>query len=361
MNKKIIFVLILITISIGLLFFFLREKEVTPEIPVGGVLNIYNWEDYLSEEVVSEFERKYGIKVNVDFFEDSDDVLIALRENPEKYDLVIADDDYVEYFVKLRLFGELNQEMIPNIANIDRDAIRGSFDEEINYCVPYVSGYTGIAFNSEFIEDYDGSRDIFWNEDFKGKITMVNNAAEILLHAIFYLGYNPQDITEEQLREAEEKAIELKKMDILFGDPVQQREWIVSGDAWIGYIYSTEVVFIYEEKEDIEFLAPKEGAHLWSDSFCISKDSKNKEAAHLFLNYLLEKEVMAKNSEDIYALMPGKEIKQYIDKDILGEIEELNLPENKDALRKSTYVNYILLEEAESILSNITRELKIRE
>lgn len=361
MNKKVIFILTLAVTLAVFLFFFLRKKETSPDFLVGGVLNIYNWEDYLSEEVVSNFEKEYGIKVNVDFFEDSDDVLIALRENPEKYDLVIADDDYVEFLVRLRLLGELNQGKIPNIENIDRNAIRGSFDEEIRYCIPYTSGYTGVVFNPDYIEDYDGSRDIFWDENYKGKITMVNNAAEILMHAIYYLGYNPKNITEDQLKEAEEKALELKKMDILFGDPVQQREWIVNGDAWLGYIYSTEVVFIYEEKEDVLFLAPKEGAHLWSDSFCISKDAKNKEAAHLFLNYLLEKEVMAKNSEDIYALMPGKEIKQYIDQDILEEIEELSVPKDEDILKRSTYVNYILLEEAENILSNITRELKIRE
>ncbi len=360
MNKKIIFILVLAPIII-FLFFFFREKKFSPESSFGGVLNIYNWEDYLSEDVINDFEKEYGIKVNVDFFEDSDDVLIALREDPEKYDLVIADDDYVEYFAKLRLLEELNHEMIPNIENIDRDAIKGSFDEEIKYCIPYTSGYTGIAFNPEYVEDYDGSRDIFWDEDYKGKITMVNNATEILLHAIYYLGYNPRNITDEQLKEAEEKALELKKMEILFGDPVQQREWIANEDAWIGYIYSTEVVFIYEEKENVEFLAPKEGAHLWADSLCISKDSQNKEAAHLFLNYLLEKEIMAKNSEDIYALMPGKEIKQYIDEEILEEIMELNLPSDTDILERSTYVNYILLEEAEKILSNITRELKIRE
>ena len=85
MKKKLIFAIILIIVfaSAAFLFFFFGKKEVSPDPFVGGVLNIFNWEDYLSEEVVSEFEKEHGIKANVDFFEDSDDVLVALREDPE--------------------------------------------------------------------------------------------------------------------------------------------------------------------------------------------------------------------------------------------------------------------------------------
>jgi spermidine/putrescine transport system substrate-binding protein len=363
MNKKILFIIFFLAIlfSVFALFFLKKKEPVLEDSFEGRILNIYNWEDYLSEEVIGDFEKMYGVTVNLETFEDSDDVLFMLREDSSKYDLVIADDDYVEYFIKMRLLQKINKSLIPNLKNIDRKLIAGSFDEEMEYCIPYASGYTGIMINPQFVENYDGERDIFWDERYKGKITMVNNAAEILIHAAYHLGYNPSNITIEELKSAEEKALELKEMDVLFGDPVQQREWIVNEDAWGGYLYSTEVVFIQEEKEDVEFFTPKEGAHLWSDSICVSKDAKNKDVAELFLNYLLNIEVMAKNSEDIYALMPGIGIEGYINEEILEEIRGLDFPEDKEILKKSTYVNYFLREDVYDILSNITRELKIRE
>ncbi len=344
---------------------FLLEEEyvaVTDEEPlISGVLNIYNWEDYLSEELIGDFEKKYGVTVNLDYFEDSDDVLVSLRQSPGKYDIFITDDDYVEYFAKLRLLKKIDHQKIPNLKNIKEDALIGSVDEKMEYCVPYTSGYTAVVINNNDIKNYDGSRDIFWNEEYKGKITMPNNAMEILVSAVYYLGYNPKDINYEQLLEAEEKALELEEMDILFGDPVQQRDWLVDEEAIIGYVYSTEVVFIQEDNESIDFFAPQEGAYLWSDWICMSKDVNNFELVHLFLNYLYETENMAKNSEDIYSIMPGKNVEDYIDDEILELVDGLDFPKDKEILKKSVRINYSLWDEAQDVLSNITRELKIRE
>lgn len=328
---------------------------------VEGVLNIYNWEDYLSEELIEEFEEKYDVTVVLDYFEDSDDVLISLRQDPGKYDIFVVDDDYVEYFVQLRLLNTIDHQKIPNLRNIKQEALKDSVDEEMKYCVPYTSGYTTVVVNEDYIDDYNGLRDIFWDDDYKGKITMPNNAMEILINSIFYLGYNPRDITYEQLLEAEEKSIELLEMDILFGDPVQQRDWLVEEDAIIGYVYSTEVAFIQEDNESIKYFAPEEGVYLWSDWICVSRDAKNSELVHLFINYLYDIEKMARNSEDIYSIMPGEGVENYIDGEVLEMVDGLDFPNDENILKKSVRINYSMWDEAQDVLSNITRELRIRE
>ncbi len=367
MNKKTIIILaaaLLLLISGFLVFSFLQKDKTgtgDEELVYGDVLNIYNWDDYLGEEVIRGFEEMYGIKVNLETYEDSDDVLIALQGSPEKYDIVVAEDDDVEYFSQLRYLENLNHAKIPNISNIKRGNLKGSFNENMLYCAPYVPGYTGVAINPKYVNNYDGDRSVFWNEAYRGKITMPMSSQEILLNSIYYLGYDPNKMTQEQFKEAEAKSLELKNMDILFGDPVQQREWLAGEGAWIGYTYSTEVVFIQEENEDIEFFAPKEGVRLWADSLCIPKHAKNKEGAYLFINYLLDIENMAKNSEEIYAMMPGINIERYIDADILEKIKGLDFPEDKNILAKSRYSYFYLTEEVQEIFSNISRELNIRE
>ncbi len=365
MDIKILLLMVVI-IFLGFLSIFESfigkvSEEDNNNVVVQGVLNIYNWEDYLSEDIIEEFEDKYGVVVNLDYFEDSDDVLISLRQDPGKYDIFIADDDYVEYYSELRLLKEMDHQKIPNLRNIKKEALQGSVDEKMQHCVPYTSGYTTIVVNQEYIEEEINSRDIFWNEDYRGKITMPNSAIEILLNSIYYLGYKPNSITYDQLLEAEKKSIELLEMDVLFGDPVQQREWLVNEDALVGYVYSTEVAFIKEDNESIDFFVPKEGVHLWSDWICVSKDAKNVDLAHFFINYLYEIEMMARNSEDIYSIMPGEGVENYMDSEILGQVDGLDFPKDKEILSKSSRVNYTLWDEAQDVLSNIIRELKIRE
>ncbi len=361
-----ILLLIVIIIFLGFLSIFDSFVTMYPEkdndiTTIQGVLNIYNWEDYLSEEVIMGFQEKYGVIVNLETFQDTDDVLIALQIDSARHDIIVAEDDDIEHFVKLRFLKKLDHAKTPNMVNINKNITQGIFDKDMNYCVIYVPGYTGMAINPIYVNNYDRDRSVFWNEEYRGKITMPISSQEILINSIYYLGYDPNNITQEQLREAEIKSLELKNMDILFGDPIQQREWLVKEDAWIGYTYSTEVVFIQEENEDINFFAPKEGVRLWADFLCVPRGAQNIEEAHLFLNYLLESENMAKNSQDIYAMMPGINIEKYMDVDILAKIKGLDFPEDKNILAKSRYSNYYENEEIQKILSNISRELNMRE
>jgi spermidine/putrescine transport system substrate-binding protein len=324
-------------------------------------LNIFNWEGYLSEEVIRNFEEKYKVKVNLDTFEDSSLMLSVVQSQPDKYDLIAAEDDLVITMKKLKLLAPLDHKKIPNLKYLKKEAKENFYDSGNLYCLPYGQGYTGIAINTKYIPDYDGTRSILWDEKYKGKISLPNSGYEVLASALLYLGYRDfEKLTPEQFEEALNLALKQKDLAIGYHDPITQRELLINEEAWVAYIYSTEIPDVRKKNPNIQFFAPKEGAVLWADNFCIPKDAPHKEAAHAFLNYLLEPKVSAKNSQDLGVLMMNEAMKEFLDPEFAKEMEGLDFPKEKEIYEKSDYYNSKLnLAEALPWINRLEAELEI--
>jgi spermidine/putrescine transport system substrate-binding protein len=364
MRKIIIFLIFLGILLAGLGGLFLLKKLRQP--PLERELNIFNWENYLSEEVVRDFEKKYQVKVNLETFDDSESMFSVVQSQPDKYDLVVVPDDLISLMKNLKLLSPLNHQKIPNLKYLKREAKENHYDPGNVYCVPYVNGYTGIAVNTKYIKNYDGTRSILWDENYRGRISMLNNAEEILFSILLYLGYSNIDkLSPEELDSVLNQAIDLaiKQKDLVLGydDPIKQRELLVNEEAWVAYIYTTEIADIKQRNPNIEFFAPKEGVSLWSDNFCIPKDAPHKEVAHAFLNYLLDPKVSAKNSQDIKALMVNGEMKKFLDPNFYQLIEGLDFPKEKEIFEKSRYYNFRLNIKIQTAVNRLAAELRITE
>src|SRR3989339_852030 len=120
-------------------------------------LNIYNWEDYLGETTIADFEKEFGVKVNLFTFEDEDFMLSDVQVNPDKYDLIIASDGLIYNMSELKLLSKINKNDIPNLKNIEDKFLNLWYDSENNYSVPYLWGTTGIIFNTKYIIPREGA------------------------------------------------------------------------------------------------------------------------------------------------------------------------------------------------------------
>lgn len=340
MSKKIWFIvlslLIIVTISGWLLF--QKKPSPSPPPPIEErELNIFIWENYLSQEVIKDFELKFGAKINLDIFEDSDQMFALLQSQPDKYDLVVAEDDLVVLMKTLKLLSLLDHSKIPNLKYLKKEVKNNSYDPGNIYCLPYVSGFTGIAINEQYVKDFDGTRKILWNEKYKGKISMLNSSEEILANALFYLGYPINPPNQDQLEEAITLALKQKPLLIGYDNPIRQRELMINEEAWIAYIYSTEIEPIQKINPNVKFFAPKEGALLWADNWCIPKDAPHKALAHQFLNYLLEPEVSARNSEAIGAMMVNEKAQDFLSLEFKKSMEGLDFPRERETFLNSQY------------------------
>ncbi len=338
MPKKILLIIPFILIILITTSFFFSPKKPLPPTPLKEEeLNIFIWENYLSQKVVEEFEAKFGVKVNIDTFEDTDQMFAVLQSQPEKYDLIVAEDDLVVLMKNLKLLSPLDHSMIPNLIYLKEEAKQNQYDFGNVFCLPYVAGFTGIAINEKYVKDFDQTRKILWDENYKGRISMPNNLEEVLTNALFYLGYPINTPTKEQLAKAIELALQQKDLIIGYDDPITQRNLMINEEAWIAYIYSTEVFPIQKANPNVKFFALKEGVLLWADNWCIPKDAPHKHLAHQFLNYLLDPKVSAQNSEEIGALMVNEAAKNFISPEIKKSLEGLDFPREREILFKSQY------------------------
>lgn len=352
-----IFTIILIVATVRI-FWQKNKKPPPPPLEEEKVVNIFNWEDYLSQKIIDEFKQKFGVEIKIDTFKDSDEIISTLQFQPEKYDLVVAEDDKVRLFKQLKLISELDPQKILNLKYIKEAAKNNSYDPGNRYCIPYVAGYTGIVINEKYLKDFDGTRKILWDEKYKGKISIINNPAEILINALFALGYELKDADSEKLKEAKNFALLQKELLLGYHDPISQRKLLTEEKAWIAYVYSTEIPSILRENPSLKFFAPKEGVLLWSDNWCISKDSIHKKWAYEFLNYLLDPKIAAQNSEDIGAPMLVEGIEKFLNNEFVEQMNGLDFPQDEEVLKKSSYrTEYLIKEETQTIINQLAIEL----
>jgi spermidine/putrescine transport system substrate-binding protein len=355
-----IFIIFLVLFLSGLIKIALIYKPKKPALD--KELNIFNVKEYLSEEVIRNFEKLFGVKVNLDFFDTDEEMVSAIRTQPDKYDLINVSDDFVVGLKNLKLFSPLDPDKIPNLKYLPLEAKENPYDRGNFYCIPYVRAYDGIAINKKYIQEYDGSASILWDERYKGKISIVNTVEDLLLLTQLYLGYKDHsEFTDPQKLEEAMKLI-LKQKDLVIGyhSELEQRELLINEKAWIAFTYSTEIQSIKEENPNIEFFAPKEGTVLWADNWCIPKDAPHKEAAHAFLNYLLDPKIAAKNSQDIGALMVNEAMKEYLDPEFRKATEGLDIPQDKEIYKKSRYLSEFSLDiEFRKAINRLVTELGI--
>ena len=348
---------IILGVIAGAFYYFTESKKAALE----DELIIFNWENYLDPDIIKEFEEKFGVKVTQEYFDDSSYMFSAVQSQPGKYDLIMAADDSVKEMIDIKLLSPLAHRKIANIKNLKKEATENYYDPGNNYCLPYFSGYTGIVVNTKYIKDYDGSRKIFWDEKYKGKISMPNNSFEVLLNAFFQLGYNLENPTEEQLEAARKLALKQKDLVIGYNDTSEQRDLMVSGKAWIAYTYTTEIPYMIKQNSNLKFFAPKEGVVLWTDNWCIPKDAPHKNAAHAFLNYLLEPEVSAKNSEYVGVPMLNGAMEKFLGPEFSSAMKGLDFPADKEVFLKSSYCPGFIAEKVQVVSNQLWSDLGIEE
>ncbi len=277
----------------------------------GTTLNVYNWGEYISDgsedsyDVVAEFEALTGIRVNYETYDSNESMYAKLKSGATNYDVIIPSDYMIERLASEGMLEELNFGNIPNIKYID-DKYRSLFyDPENKYSAAYTAGYVGLIYNTEMVDETPTSWSIMWNDKYLDKILMINNPRDAFGVAQFLLGHDVNNTSEELWYAALEKLKEQKPlvkgyvMDEIFNK-------MESGDAAIAAYYAGDFLTMYSGNDSLAFVYPDEGTNVFVDAMCIPKGAKNKEAAELFINFMLEPEVAIANAEYICYASPSE-------------------------------------------------------
>lgn len=296
------------TVALGFVIlvpFFAKSQE---------KLNILNYSNYLSEDLIREFEKETGIDVSVDFFNDNEELLSKLKMGVTGYDLIVPSGYMVKIMISEGLLAPINFDSIPNHAFISPEFRKMPYDPTGQYYVPYAYGYSGIAYNSDFIKDSIDSWSALWDPRYKGKITMIDEMNETFFVAYKMLGYDFEKDT-SRLDEARDLLIRQKPLLKKY-ESNNAEALMLSGDVWIAHTWNGQLSRLANMDPKFKAVIPREGVLFWVDNLCIPASSTNKENAEKFLNFLLSPENTARNIRVINYAMPNDSAQKLLEPSI---------------------------------------------
>ena len=282
----------------------------------GGELHVYTWSDYISTDVLDSFEKALGVKVVVDTFDSNEAMYAKLKAGGTGYDIIMPSSYQIGTMAKEGMIIPLDPKKIPNVLkNFDHSFDSQILDPAFRYNVPYAVTYTGFMYLKNKVPagaDVN-SWAILGNPAMKGRISLLDDIREVIGAGLMYLGYSINSTNPAEIEKAAAQVLKWRS-NIRKFDAESYKTEVPSGATWIGHGYSTDTtqVIVGDEeagapaRDDIGFALPKEGFTIAFDEMVIAKDSKRKDLAYAFINYIYDGEVAKVNMEYICGPNPVK-------------------------------------------------------
>lgn len=302
-------------------------------------LNLFIWSEYVSDDAIKGFEDKYGIKVNVSYFTSTDEMNAKLMSgNGKDYDLVQAGNSQVANLIDQKYIQELDFNNIPNIKNLNKSSLNQEFDPEQKYSVEYLSSYTVVGYNKKTTPIEIKSLKDLLKPELKGTIVSITSSRRIMAMVLDSLGYDPNTTDEKQIKEATDFLKKMKENVKVF-DGDAPRKSLLNGECSVAIIYNGDLAIAMNEQPDTYAVANIDTGYVRaSNQWCVPTGAAHKKEAELFINYMLEPEVMAKNL-DVYPYnCPNDEALKVVS-DQYKNNPALNLPE--ETMKKAVSVKEV--------------------
>ncbi|HYF97873.1 MAG TPA: spermidine/putrescine ABC transporter substrate-binding protein, partial [Coxiellaceae bacterium] len=276
-------------LKVALFSFIILLMVTTPIalIPKEGLLNIYNWANYIPSQIILKFESETGIKVNYTTYDSNEALYAKLKTNPHHgYDVIVPSSYYVERMARQAMLQKLDLSKISNSQYLNPLLMNKSFDPHNQYSLPFAWGTTGIIVNDRYYDPKKIKRWIdLWDPKFKNQLLLSNDSREVFAMSLHTLGYSINDTNPQHIRAAYLKLRELIPNIKLFA-----AESVISiytdEDAHIGMGFNGEAYTAHKENPHIHYIYPENQAGLWIDCFAIPKNATHLESAYRFINFI---------------------------------------------------------------------------
>jgi spermidine/putrescine transport system substrate-binding protein len=290
-----------------------------PDVQVEAAKEIVllNWEEYFDLSVLDDFERETGIKVRLEEYGQAAELIARVQSEPATYDVVITDDNTMEFLIKAKILEELDISRLPNFQHIDPELKDLFFDRGNRYTLPYLYGTTGLAVNTKFTARPVTSWRALLDPAFKGRIALFDDPRDVMTAILSCLDLPLNSTDPESLKQAEEVARGLRDNGVVLDDYVPLEKRLIEGDIWITMAYSGDLLKAARECPEIAYVIPQEGSNKWTDNYAISRHSRNVVEAHVFLDFVMRPEIAARISNSQFYASPNKDATPLIEEAIL--------------------------------------------
>jgi putrescine transport system substrate-binding protein len=280
-------------------------------------LHIYNWADFIGSRTLQRFERQTGIKVVYDTYDAEETMEAKLLTGGSGYDVVSASTNFFSREIKAGVYRPLDKRKLPNWKNLDPKvlALQAPADPGNAHAVPYLHAINGFTYNVDMIKARMpnaplDSLDMIFNPDVVRRfadcgVSLLDSPDDTMQLALVYLGLDPNSRRREDF-EAVQRMLARVRPYIRKFDSVEYMNSLADRDLCIAMSWSSDYANIMTRAREagtplnLAFTIPREGANLNFSSLLVPADAPHPEAAHKFLNFILQPDVIAEITNEIY-------------------------------------------------------------
>jgi putrescine transport system substrate-binding protein len=304
---------------------------------VADEVRVYNWSDYIDEALLEKFETETGIELIYDVFDSNEVLETKMLAGGSGYDVVVPTGDFLQRQITAGAFQKLDFEKLPNAENL-WDLIKDrteQYDPDNAYSINYMWGTTGIGVNVGKVTEILGedapidSLDLIFNPANMEKLAecgvyMLDAPTEIIPAALAYLGEDPNSFDTDMINKAGDVLLGVRPYILKFHSS-EYINALANGDICVAFGWSGDILQARDRAAEadngveIAYNAPSEGALMWFDQMAIPVDAPNPEAAHTFLNFIMDAQNMAAASNYVYYANGNEASKPFLEDDVIND------------------------------------------
>ena len=300
-------------------------------------VRVYNWSDYIDEDLLSKFEEETGIELIYDVFDSNEVLETKMLAGGSGYDVVVPSGTFLQRQITAGAFQPLDKSKLPNAENM-WDVVEArtiQYDPDNAYSINYMWGTTGIGVNVGKVAEILGddapidSLELVMNPENMAKLAdcgvhFLDAPAELIPMALKYLGEDPDSHDPDVIAKVEPVLTAVRP----FVQKFHSSEYInalANGDICVAVGWSGDILQARDRAAEAEngveiaYHAPIEGALMWFDQMAIPVDAPNPDAAHAFLNFIMDAQNMAAASNYVYYANGNAASKEFLVEDVIGD------------------------------------------
>ena len=300
-------------------------------------VRIYNWSDYIDEELLAKFEAETGINLVYDVFDSNEVLETKLLAGSSGYDVVVPTGTFLERQIQAGVFQKLDPSKLPNYGNAWEliKSRTAQYDPDNAYSVNYMWGTTGLGVNVNKVAEVLGadapinSLDLVFKPENMEKLStcgvyFLDAPTEMIPAALVYLGQDPNSHDPDVLAMAESVMAPIAPYVTKFNSS-EYINALANGDICVAFGWSGDILQARDRAAEAEngveiaYNAPSEGALMWFDQMASPADAPNPDAAHKFINFMLDAQNMAAASNYVYYANGNLASQEFLIEDVIGD------------------------------------------
>jgi spermidine/putrescine transport system substrate-binding protein len=274
-----------------------------PVGPMESSLSIFNWDQYLAPDTLTQFKAKYpSLTINTAVYASNEDMLAKIEAGAKAYDIVVPTGYMVEIMIQKGLLLPLDFRQLSNFSHVDTIFRNPGYDPGSKHSMPKDWGTTGFGYRTDKISTPMTTWKDFFDRasEFKGKVSVLDGATETVGMALKYHGYSYNSDKDSELSKARDLLLKFKPnvgqiTSSYKADLTNANTWVAMG--WNG---DFEALKGQTPVPPVQYIVPKEGSELWVDTWAILQSAPHPVAAHAFVNFLLDPAIGAQEIQYTY-------------------------------------------------------------